>query len=85
VRARRQALRRQDDRRRRKWAYRTADGREVLRDEPGGTGRALQEPLPAREDLAARRAHCAEALPPCPTTPPARRRRPAWTAEKEAS
>ncbi len=69
----------------RKWAYRTADGREVLRDEPGGPGRPLQEPLPAREDLAAARARCAQALAALPAD--ARRLDPgppAWTAEKEA-
>ena len=70
----------------RKWAYRTADGREVLRDEPGGDGRPLQAPLPEREDLARARAHCADALAALPEH--ARRLdagEPAWTAEKEAS
>ena len=70
----------------RKWAYRTPDGREVLRDGPGGAGRPLQEPLPAREDLARARAHCAQALAALP--PDARRLDagdPAWTADKEAS
>jgi len=70
----------------RKWAYRTPDGREVLRDEPGGDGRALQEPLPEREDLERARAHCAQALAALPAD--ARRLdagAPAWTAEKEAS
>jgi nicotinate phosphoribosyltransferase len=70
----------------RKWAYRTPDGREVLRAEPGGPGRALQEALPAREDLVRARAHCAAALAALPDD--ARRLdpgAPAWTAEKEAS
>ena len=68
----------------RKWAYRTDDGREVLRDEPGGGGRPLQEPLPVREDLDHARAHCADALRALPEharllEPGA----PAWAAEKE--
>jgi len=69
----------------RKWAYRMPDGREVLRDEPGGPGRALQERLPPREDLARARSHCAQALSALPED--ARRLdpgAPAWTAEKEA-
>jgi nicotinate phosphoribosyltransferase len=70
----------------RKWAYRTDDGREVLRDEPGGPGRALQQPLPAGDDLARAREHCATALAALPED--ARRLddgAPAWTAHKEAS
>jgi nicotinate phosphoribosyltransferase len=70
----------------RKWAYRTEDGREVLRDEPGGDGRPLQEPLPEREDLARARSHCADALHALPDH--ARRLdpgAPAWTAEKEVA
>ena len=70
----------------RKYAYRTADGQEVLRAEPGGPGRALQELLPAEEDLGRARAHCAAALAALPDD--ARRLdpgAPAWTAEKEAS
>ena len=70
----------------RKWAYRTADGREVLRDEPGGEGRPLQQPLPVREDLTSARDLCAAALAALPED--ARRLDPgpaAWTAEKEAS
>jgi nicotinate phosphoribosyltransferase len=70
----------------RKWAYRTPDGREVLRAEPGGPGRALQEPLPAREDLSRAREHCASLLAALPDE--ARRLdpgTPAWTAAPEAS
>ena len=70
----------------RKWAYRTTDGREVLRAQPGGPGRALQEPLPRRDDLGRARAHCADALAALPDH--ARRLdpgAPAWTAELEAS
>lgn len=70
----------------RKWAYRTADGREVLRDAPGGDGRPLQEPLPDVEDLVRAREHCAAELAALPDD--ARRLDPgppAWTAEKEAS
>lgn len=68
----------------RKWAYRTDDGREVLRDEPGGSGRALQGPLPATDDLERARAHCARALAALPDD--ARRLdpgAPAWTAQPD--
>lgn len=70
----------------RKWAYRTTDGREVLRREPGGEGEPLQEPLPAHEDLAAARARCAARLAELPA--PTRRLDAgdaAWTAELEES
>jgi nicotinate phosphoribosyltransferase len=70
----------------RKWASRTDDGREVLRDGPGGPGRPLQEPLPAHDDVERARSHCAAALAALPEH--ARRLdagEPAWTAEKEAS
>jgi putative nicotinate phosphoribosyltransferase len=50
----------------RKWAYRCDDGREVLRLQPGGAGRPLQEPLPVRDDLPAARARCAGALEALP-------------------
>jgi hypothetical protein len=52
----------------RKWAFRTADGREVLRDGPEGAGRPLQAPLPALEDLAAPAPTARTRWPPCPTT-----------------
>jgi nicotinate phosphoribosyltransferase len=53
----------------RKWAYRVPGGegdREVLRAEPGGDGRALQAPLPDRDDVEAARATCAAALAALP-------------------
>ncbi len=50
----------------RKWAYRAADGREVLRLAPGGDGRPLQRPLPLVDDVPAARAHCARALAALP-------------------
>jgi nicotinate phosphoribosyltransferase len=46
----------------RKWAYRSDDGTEVVRGAPDGTGRPLQVPLPAADDVAAARSHCAGAL-----------------------
>ena len=70
----------------RKWAFRTADGREVLRDGPEGAGRPLQQPLAARDDVERARAHCAAAVAALPDD--ACRLdagEPAWTAEKEAS
>jgi nicotinate phosphoribosyltransferase len=70
----------------RKWAYRTDDGREVLRDVAGGPGRPLQEPLPAHGDVDRARDHCAATLAALP--PQARRLDaglPAWLAEREAS
>jgi nicotinate phosphoribosyltransferase len=70
----------------RKWAYRTDDGREVLRDAAGGLGRPLQEPLPSGDDVGRGRDHCASTLAALP--PQARRLDagpPAWTAEREAS
>ena len=70
----------------RKWAWRTADGREVLRRTPdplpGGT--ALQAPLTTHDDVAGARANCATALAALPGS--ARRLdpgEPAWTAELE--
>ena len=68
----------------RKWAYRTDDGREVLRDAPGGPGHPLQEPLPLVDDVERARAQCAAALAALPDD--ARRLDPgppAWTAERE--
>ena len=68
----------------RKWAYRTEDGREVLRGSPGGEGRPLQQPLPSADDVGAARAHCAAVLAALP--PPARQLDPgdpAWTIESE--
>ncbi len=55
----------------RKWAYRTDDGREVLRRAPRGNGRPLQAPLPAADDVERARARCAAALAALPE--PARR------------
>jgi nicotinate phosphoribosyltransferase len=46
----------------RKWAYRSDDGREVVRGAPNGPGRPLQVPLPAADDVVAARSHCAAAL-----------------------
>lgn len=68
----------------RKWAYRTDDGREILRLAPGGGGRALQQPLPDADDLAAAADRCARALAALPAdardlTPGP----PAWTADLE--
>jgi nicotinate phosphoribosyltransferase len=68
----------------RKWAYRTDDGREVLRSAPGGPGRPLQEPLPLGDDVDRARVQCATALAALPEE--ARRLEPgppAWNAEKE--
>ncbi len=68
----------------RKWAYRTDDGREVLRTRPGGPGRPLQEPLPGIDDVERARAHCAAVLAALPED--ARRLdpgEPAWAAERE--
>ena len=68
----------------RKWAYRTDDGREVVRSRPGGPGRPLQQPLPSTDDVEAARAHCAAVLDALPTE--ARRLDPgppAWTVESE--
>jgi nicotinate phosphoribosyltransferase len=67
----------------RKWASRTADGRDVLRLAPGG-GEPLQSPLPAYDDVEAARVTCAAAL----AALPAEARRlddglPAWTATVE--
>lgn len=67
----------------RKRAYRTDDGREVLRLAEGGTGRPLQQPLQA-EDVAVARERCAAALAALPAD--ARRLdpgTPAWTAQLE--
>ena len=50
----------------RKWAYRTGDGREVLRLRPGGDGRPLQQPLPAGDQVDAARTRCAAALAALP-------------------
>ncbi|MCW2681664.1 MAG: nicotinate phosphoribosyltransferase, partial [Frankiales bacterium] len=50
----------------RKWAYRTDDGREVLRLQPRGAGTPLQQPLPTRDDVEAARARCAAALAALP-------------------
>ncbi len=54
----------------RKWAYRTADGRELLLrradDAPPAGARALQAPLPAGDDVEAARRHCAEVLAALP-------------------
>ena len=69
----------------RKWAYRTDDGREVLRSRPGGAGRPLHEPLPTTDDVEAARARCAAVLADLPQS--ARRLdpgTPAWTIESEA-
>lgn len=68
----------------RKWAYRTDDGRELLRGSAEGTGRPLQQPLPGADDVERARAHCAAALAALPDE--ARRLdpgSPAWTAERE--
>jgi nicotinate phosphoribosyltransferase len=68
----------------RKWAYRTDDGRDVLRPVPGGEGRPLQSPLPGYDDVEAARATCARALAALPEQ--ARRLDdgpPAWTATLE--
>ena len=67
----------------RKWAYRTDDGREVLRLAPRDDGRPLQQPLSV-EDVAIARARCAAALDALP--PEARRLDPGtatWTAQLE--
>ena len=50
----------------RKWAYRTADGREALRLRPGGNGRPLQQPLPTTDQVEGARARCAAALAALP-------------------
>ena len=50
----------------RKHAYRTADGREVLRLVEGGDGVPLQAPLPAADDPVAARERCAAALAALP-------------------
>jgi nicotinate phosphoribosyltransferase len=50
----------------RKWAYRTDDGREVLRRTQGGDGRPLQAPLPEADDVEAARTRCATALAALP-------------------
>jgi nicotinate phosphoribosyltransferase len=68
----------------RKWAYRTEDGRDVLRLAPGGRGRLLQAPLPRVDHPATARRHCAAALAALPAD--ARRLdpgAPAWTADLE--
>jgi nicotinate phosphoribosyltransferase len=68
----------------RKWAYRTDDGREVVRARAGGPGRPLQQPLPSTDDVEAARARCAASLAALP--PEARRLDPgppAWTVESE--
>jgi nicotinate phosphoribosyltransferase len=68
----------------RKWAYRTDDGREVLRSAPAGPGRPLQEPLPLVDEVDRARAQCAATL--AALSENARRLDPgppAWTAEKE--
>ena len=68
----------------RKHAYRTDDGREVLRLVPGGDGRPLQSPLPAHDAVDRARAHCAATLAALPEQ--ARSLEPgtaAWTAERE--
>jgi len=68
----------------RKWAYRTDDGREVLRLSPDGTGSPLQQPLPSGDDVAEARRACAAALLALPVE--ARRLDPgdpAWTATME--
>jgi nicotinate phosphoribosyltransferase len=68
----------------RKWAFRDADGRDVLRLRPEGPGRPLQEPLPTTDDLPAARQRCAAALAALPAVD----RRldagaPTWSAELE--
>jgi nicotinate phosphoribosyltransferase len=68
----------------RKWAYRTDDGREVVRTRPGGPGRPLQHPLRTTDDVEGARAHCATVLAALPDE--ARRLDPgppAWTVESE--
>ena len=50
----------------RKWAYRSEDGREVLRRSEGRAGRPLQAPLPAADDVEGARARCAAALAALP-------------------
>jgi nicotinate phosphoribosyltransferase len=50
----------------RKWAYRTDDGRDVLRRQPAGSGRPLQAPLPPDDDVEAARRHCAWMLASLP-------------------
>lgn len=50
----------------RKWAYRTDDGRDVLRLRRGGEGRPLQEPLPGQDDVEAARGRCAASLAALP-------------------
>ena len=50
----------------RKWAYRTDDGREVLRLAPGGDGHPLQSPLQTVDDVEGARARCAAALAALP-------------------
>ena len=70
----------------RKWAYRTEDGREVLRSHPGGTGTPLQQPLPGSDDVGAARVRCAARLAQLPED--ARALDPgtaAWTAQLEES
>lgn len=67
----------------RKWAYRTDDGREVLRLAPRDGGTPLHQPLRV-EDAAVARARCAAALAALPGE--ARRLdpgTPAWTAQLE--
>jgi nicotinate phosphoribosyltransferase len=64
----------------RKWAYRSDDGRELLRRTPGDEGRPLQQPLPSGDDVDAAREHCAQVLDALPSE--ARRLdpgTPAWT------
>jgi nicotinate phosphoribosyltransferase len=68
----------------RKWAYRTDEGREVLRRQPADDGLPLQQPLPRTEDVGAARARCAARLAALPE----QTRRldagtAAWTAELE--
>ena len=70
----------------RKWAYRTDDGREVLRRRPEGSGVPLQQPLPATDDAQAARLHCAARLAQLPED--VRSLDPgtaAWTAQLEES
>ena len=72
----------------RKWAWRTADGREVLRrtPEPLPDGTRLQAPLTTHDDVRGARATCAAALAALP--PAARLLEPgdaAWTAQLESA
>jgi len=68
----------------RKWAWRTADGGEILRlrPEPPAGGIALQEPLTSHDDVAGARARCAAALAELPAVARALAPGPAaWTAQ----